>query len=436
VARRGEAADGHDHVGAAGAQGAVAALVSHPVDAPGLAQIQVKDTQLAFGRLARAVIDAGKPQLRVVAITGSSGKTSTKDLLAHVLGGWRPTVAAPESYNSEIGVPLTVCMATPDTRLLVVEMGARGAGHLSYLTTIAPPDIAIVLNVGHAHAGEFGSLDGVEAAKGELAAAVGPDGIVVLNLDDDRVARMRGRCRGGVVGVSTRAHPDAAVQAAGITIDAEGRARFTLSTHAAAWPRGAEPLGGDAAVHVQLRLRGAHHVDNALSATAAALTTGMPLPEVAAALASATPASRWRMEVTDRADGVRVVNDAYNANPDSVAAALRAVAAMTRGRRSWAVLGEMLELGPDSVRLHEQTGALATTLGIDRVLAVGAGAAPVAHGAITGAAASSHTKVDWAPDVEAAFGVLGRELEPGDIVLFKSSRDAGLRWLGDRIATG
>ncbi|PID54239.1 MAG: UDP-N-acetylmuramoyl-tripeptide--D-alanyl-D-alanine ligase [Micrococcales bacterium] len=438
VARTGESADGHDYVATAAAAGAVAALVQHPVNVPAgtpdLVQIQVPDTEVAFGQVARAVIDAAHPGLRVVAVTGSSGKTSTKDLLAHVFTGWAPTVAAPESYNSEIGVPLTVCQITGQTRVLVAEMGARGAGHLTYLTGICPPDVAVVLNVGHAHAGEFGGLDAVEQAKGELVEALSADGVAVLNLDDDRVARMRSRTVGRILGVSAgtqpaaaphRAgaphphapHPDADIIATGISLDDQGRASFTL-----AW------AGTGEAHPVRLRLRGAHHVGNALAAAAAAHALGMPTADIAGRLSTAEPASRWRMEVTERADGVRIVNDAYNANPDSMAAALHALAAMSAGRRSWAVLGTMLELGDQSAQLHAQVGKLAARLGIDRILAVGAGAIA------GGARSAGHTGTRQVADADAAFAVLGEQLASGDVVLFKSSRDSGLRWLGERVA--
>ena len=427
VARVGEHADGHGFLAAARHNGAVVALVQHEVDDP-LPQIVVDDTELAFGLLARDVIEAAGPQLTVIGVTGSSGKTSTKDLMAHLLAAHGPTVAAQESFNSEIGVPLTVCRITPDTVHLVVEMGARGTGHVAYLTTMAPPDIGVVLNVGHAHASEFGSLEAVKEAKGELVQALPAGGVAVLNADDHRVVDMA-RLAGGKpvvwTGTSTRERPPGAhVWAEGITLDGAGRPSFELVADLAAIP-GNHQSGQ---VRVTMGLVGEHHVGNALAAAAVALLVGMPLATLAARLADATPANRWRMEVAERADGVTVVNDAYNANPDSMAAALRALAAMTPGEGGtrWAVLGTMLELGAASDVLHAEVGALAAELGIDHVLVVGEGARAL-HEAAAG------TDTLWVPDSDAAEAVLRERLRTGDIVLFKSSRDSGLRWLGEKV---
>ena len=429
VARVGESADGHEFVPAAVAAGAVASVVSRELDRAGSAgswQVVVDDVEKALGLLARHVVDRRGDGLTVVAVTGSSGKTSTKDLLAGLLAEAGPTIAARESYNSEVGVPLTVLRVTDETRYLVVEMGARGPGHVRHLTTIAPPDVAVVLNVGHAHASEFGGLDAVEAAKGELVEALAEKGTAVLNADDDRVARMASRAAGDVVLVGTSA--GAEVRAEDVTLDDEGRAAFTLET-------------AQGSAQVRLQLHGEHHVGNALSAAAVGLRLGMRIDVVAAALSAAVPASRWRMEVVDRPDGVRVVNDAYNANPDSVRAALEALASMGRGgaRRTWAVLGEMLELGDGSTEQHDAVGRLAVRLNISRLVAVGPGARPVHTGACHEGSVSGKSGGEesaYVPDVEAAFALLSEELRAGDVVLFKSSRDSGLRWLGERVAAG
>jgi UDP-N-acetylmuramoyl-tripeptide--D-alanyl-D-alanine ligase len=403
VARVGEHADGHAFVPDAAARGAVAALTARLVD--GLPCVVVDDVQLAFGHLARGVVDAASG-LRIIGITGSSGKTSTKDLLASVLATAGETVAPVNSLNGEVGVPLTVCRITPSTKHLVVEMGARGIGHLRYLTQIAPPQIGIVLNVGSAHVGEFGSRENIARAKAELPQAVPADGLAILNADDPLVAAMAPGLAARVCLVGTS--PDAQVLAEDIVLDAAGRAAYTLVA-----PQGQ--------AQVSLRLVGPHHVANSLAVAAAALELGLPLDAVAAALSAALPASRWRMEVTRRADGVTVVNDAYNANPESMRAALDALAGMAAAGRRWAVVGEMLELGESSHAEHAAIGRYAAQLGIDRLVAVGAGARSV------GAA-------EWVRDTDAAFDLLRVELAPGDIVLFKSSRDSGLRWLGDRVA--
>ncbi len=426
VARPGEQADGHDFVGAAHAAGAVCALVQREVDVP-VAQVVVDDTETAFGLLARDVVEAAGHDLTVVAVTGSSGKTSTKDLLAHLLSGLGPTVAAQESYNSEIGVPLTVCRTEPGTRYLVVEMGARGGGHLQYLTTIAPPDISVVLNVGWAHAGEFGSVEAVQAAKSELVQALTADGTAVLNLDDHRVAAMREHADGAgarTVGTSRSAATDAQVRAEEVTTDDAGRASFVLASDLP------EAAGR---APVRLGLHGEHHVDNALSAAAVVLLLGGTVEQVADLLSTARPASRWRMEVTERPDGVTVVNDAYNANPDSMRAALKTLVQMRRPQgRTWAVLGGMLELGEESVRLHDELGRLAVRLDVSRLVAVGDGARAIHTGAVMEGSWGEESV--WVPDADAAFDLLHEQLRAGDTVLLKSSRDSGLRWLGERVA--
>ncbi|QFQ30428.2 UDP-N-acetylmuramoyl-tripeptide--D-alanyl-D-alanine ligase [Janibacter melonis] len=412
VARVGEHADGHAYVPQAAERGASAALTTRPVD--GLPCVVVEDTQAAFVALSRALIDR-LPQLHVVGITGSSGKTSTKDLLGAVLAADGETVAPQGSYNSEVGVPLTVCRVTERTRHLVVEMGARGAGHIAYLTTIAPPQVGVVLNVGHAHVGEFGSVDHVAVAKSELVAALPADGVAVLNADDHRVRAMAEVTSARVVLVGEA--QDAEVRATDVVLDEAGRPRFTVTA----------PFG---TAQVALPLVGRHHVGNALAVVAAAHACGLALDDVVVALAQARPASRWRMEVTERPDGVRVVNDAYNANPDSMEAALRALAAMScRGRRV-AVLGSMLELGEESPALHRGVGELAGALGVDLVLAVGDLARDIADGARDSGVAT----VETVADVDAAQTELHERLAPGDVVLLKSSRDAGLRWLGDRLS--
>ena len=419
IARVGEAMDGHAFVAAARAAGAVAAMTTRPVD--DLPCVVVDDIQRGLATLARAVVDR-HPDLTVIGITGSSGKTSTKDLLASVLSAAAPTVAPVGSLNSEVGVPLTVFRTAPDTRFLVVEMGARGVGHIEYLTTIAPPRIGIELNVGTAHVGEFGSREAIGVAKAELVAALPADGLAILNADDSVVRAMGDRTSARVQLVGTA--PAAEVRAEDIRLDSAGRPSFTLVT----------PQGG---AEVELALHGEHHVGNALAVVACALECGLDLDLIVRVLRTAVPASRWRMEVTERADGVTVVNDAYNANPDSMRAALKALVAMGRDadgapRRTWAVLGSMLELGPESTTEHDAVGRLAVRLNISRLVVVGETARPMASGAQH--EGSWGDEAVWVPDAAAAKALLDRELAPGDVVLFKSSRDAGLRWLGDEVA--
>lgn len=419
VALPGEVVDGHDYLAAAAANGAVAALVSREVTGAPLPCVQVPDTAHALAALAREVLARLRRvgDVVVVGITGSVGKTSTKDLLSVLLAPMGEVVAPVASFNNEIGLPLTVLRADDGTRALVLEMGADAPGNLTFLTSIAPPDIAVELIVGHAHLGGFGSIDGVATAKAELVQGLLPDGVAVLNADDERVAAMAPLASRVLwFGRADRAD----VRAREIEIGDDGHARVTLTA----------PDGGE--VRVRLGLAGEHHVGNALAAATVALHLGRPLPEIAEGLASTGPISPHRMQVTDTDAGIRVVDDAYNANPTSMRAGLRALAAMTAGgRRGVAVLGEMRDLGPDSGAEHERVGALAAELGIAEVVVVGEGARGV-HDAVVAAGGNAHL-VDDVPQAEA---VLRTVLRPGDVVLVKASNGAGLTRLGDALAAG
>ena len=398
-------ADGHDFAAAAVAGGAVAVLASRPVGAPALI---VTDVPGAMAALARAVA-AAVPGLTIAGITGSAGKTTTKDLAAQLVERLGPTVAPHESYNNEIGHPLTVLRITADTRYLVLELSARGPGHIAQLCAIAPPRLGAVLCVGHAHAGEFGGLAEVARAKGELPAALPADGVALLNADDPRVLAMAERTAARVVTFGRL--PGAAVRADGVTLGGDGRAAFTLVT-----PAGAAP--------VRLRLLGAHNVVNALAAAAIAGELGLPVAAVAEGLSAATARSKWRMEVTERADGVTVINDAYNANPEGMAAALATLATVARGRRAFAVLGPMNELGEESRQRHEEAGGLAARAGVAGLIVVGEDAAPM----LTGAKAERSWRGELisVPDADGAVAALGNLVGPGDVVLVKASRTIGL----------
>ncbi|MDT4912272.1 MAG: UDP-N-acetylmuramoyl-tripeptide--D-alanyl-D-alanine ligase, partial [Pseudonocardiales bacterium] len=342
------------------------------------------------------------------------GKTSTKDLLAQLLARLGPTVAPPGSFNNELGHPYTVLRATRETRYLVLETSARGIGHIRYLTEIAPPRIGVVLNVGSAHLGEFGSREAIAQAKGELVEALPPDGVAILNTDDQLVAAMAARTGARVVTVGEGASAD--IRAEDVALDELGRPSFVLVTP-------------DVRADVRLRLVGAHHVGNALAAAAVALECGLPVPAIAEALGAAAATSRWRMEISERPDGLLIINDAYNANPESMRAALKALASVARvrraaGGRSFAVLGEMAELGPDGPAEHDALGRLAVRLDISRVVAVGQQARPIQHGAAL--EGSWNGEASWVPDVDAALALLRRELRGGDVVLVKASRAASL----------
>lgn len=406
VALPGENVDGHDYAQKATESGAVASIVAREVDAPA---IVVDDQLKALADLARGVL-ARLTDITVIGVTGSSGKTSTKDLLAQLLVRLGETVAPPESFNNEIGHPYTVLRATETTRYLVLEKSARKIGHIAELTRIAPPRIGVELNVGVAHVGEFGSVDAIATAKGELVEALPPadqGGVAVLNADDPRVRAMADRTKAKVV-LTGRAE-DADVRAEKVQLDDIGRPGFDIHV-------------GGLMAPVQMALYGEHHVGNALAAAAVALELGMPLAAAAAGLSEASIVSKRRMEVSTRPDGVTVIDDTFNANPDSVRVALRNQAAIAGDRRRWVVLGEMAELGETAVTEHEAIGAYAVELGVTRIVATG----PRASGIATGAqnVASGDTEVVEVADTAEAAALLAARLEPGDVVLVKGSKVA------------
>jgi UDP-N-acetylmuramoyl-tripeptide--D-alanyl-D-alanine ligase len=419
----GERSDGHDFAAAAVAAGAVAVLATNPVPVP---SVLVADVPAALAALARSVVDA-LPEAQIAGLTGSSGKTSTKDLAAQLVERLGPTIAPAGSFNNEFGHPLTVLRADASTRYLVLELSARGLGHIAYLCRVAPPRYGVVLNVGHAHAGEFGGLDQVARAKGELPEALPADGVAILNADDPRVLAMADRTAARVVTFSCAPEPvrgaavrAADIRAADIRLDDLGRPGFTLLT-----PEGSAP--------VTLRLHGAHNVPNALAAAALARELGLDLDGIADGLRAATARSRWRMEVHQRGDGVTVINDAYNANPESVRAALDALAHLTHGGgRGFAVLGHMAELGGTSRASHEDVGEYAARLGgpgqastaLVGLIAVGEEAAPLLDGARRVPAWTGEALA--VPDGATALEELANRLKPADVVLVKASRAAHL----------
>ena len=408
VALAGERSDGHDHAAAAVAAGAVAALVARPVD--GVPCLVVPDPLVALQALARGAY-ARPPEPLTVGVTGSSGKTSTKDLLAQVLAGFGPTLAPQGSFNNELGLPLTALRRTAETRFAALEYSARGVGHIAFLCGLVAPHVAVVLNVGTAHLGEFGGRPQIARAKGELVEAART--AAVLNADDHLVLGMRDRTDRPVTTFGTGA--DADVRAADVELDDAGRASFLLET-----------ASGSAEVHLQVH--GEHQVSNALATAAAVLAGGVSpsVARVAELLSGATAQSRWRMEVVERADGVTVVNDAYNANPESMRAALKTLAVMSRGktRRTVAVLGHMAELGDDTRAAHMDLGRFAVRLDLGQLVVVGPQAGGIHAGAVLeGSWGDESVHV---PDVEAAVELLRRELAPGDVVLVKASRSAGL----------
>jgi len=453
LALPGARADGHDHAASAVAAGAVAVLAARPVGVAaivvppaaqrggGLAGVLEYDADgsgaavlAALAKLAAAVaaeLVAGG--LTIVGITGSSGKTSTKDLLAAVLEPLGEVVAPPGSFNNELGHPWTVLRATASTDYLILELSARHPGNIAELAAIAPPAIGVVLNVGTAHLGEFGSREAIAQTKSELPQAVPRSGVVVLNVDDPAVSAMAEVTAARVVRVSRHSQTDAGpadVWAGPIALDELARPQFTL--HSA-----------NSDVDVRLAVHGDHQVGNALCAAAVALECGATTEQVASALAGAGPVSQHRMRVSTRADGVTVIDDAYNANPDSMQAGLQALAWIARSggepgpRRSWAVLGEMAELGDDAISEHDRIGRLAVRLDVSRLVVVGMGRSMSAmhHGAVMEGARGSEGEREAAivADADAALALLRAELRSGDVVLVKASNAAGLGALADSL---
>jgi UDP-N-acetylmuramoyl-tripeptide--D-alanyl-D-alanine ligase len=411
--------DGHDFVADAFGRGASAALVERTDglgDLPaGAVLVVVADSAAglsALGRLARDRLD----DVPVVGITGSSGKTSTKDLTAAALGSRRRVCASPGSFNNELGVPLTLLSADPDTEALVVEMGARGLGHIAELVTVARPTVGVITNIGMAHAEFFGCRAEVARAKGELVEGLPAGGTAVLCADDDMTPALSSRTRASVL--TAGLGPTADVRVSGLTLDAELRPSFRLMTP---W--------GDVDV-AALPVRGAHQATNAALAVAVAGALGVGPEAAAAGLAEATGAP-WRMELRRTAGGVLVLNDAYNANPASMAAALDALAALDGGGRRFAVLGHMAELGACSDDEHRRLGRLAAGCGLAAVVAVGPEAAPLAEGARDGGA-----DVVVVDTPEAAVSALAGRLRPGDAVLVKASRVAGLERVAAALVGG
>ena len=422
VAIRGERVDGHDYAAEAIAAGAVAILSARELrDHAGepLPCIVVDDPVLALGRLA-AWVRRDRLTCAVVAITGSSGKTSTKDLVASVLSCLGETVSPAGSLNTEVGLPLTILSADERTRFLVLEMGMRGEGHISYLVDVARPDVGLVVNVGSAHLGMLGSREAIARAKSELVSGLAPGATAVLNGDDPLVRDMANLTAASVLTFGESATSD--VRATDIRLDDMARPAFTLTD--------SQTL---AAQSIRLQFSGEHYVSNALAAAAVAISLGATLEQVSDGLRAAVPVSKWRMEVHVAPGGYTVINDAYNANPESMRAALKTLAAMAAGRRTWAVLGEMRELGESTVEEHDAIGRLAVRLDISRLLCVGDGTRVMHLGASNEGSwgeESAHV-----PDVDAAIEHLLARVRPDDVVLVKASRSVGLERVADALLT-
>ena len=421
-ALRGERHDAHDFLLQALERGAAALVVSRPVEkAMGKARrlevpvLRVRDTLKALGKLAarqREMLTA-----EVVAITGSTGKTITKDFAASVLSRKGSVVFPRESYNNEVGVPLTILEAAPGTCFLVLEMGSRGMGHIRDMCAIARPVVGVVTNVGFAHLRYFRTRDRLAEAKGELVRALPPQGTAVINAGDEYAAYLRRQaaCRTVTFGYGREAE----VRAENIYVDAGGRARFILR------------LKGGEKGEVQVTLPGRHNVENALAAAALGEIMGVKMEGIIAGIEEAK-VTGWRMEMITKPDEITIINDAYNANPVSMRSALMALGDIARGKRAIAVLGDMAELGPVSERAHQEVGRIAVDYGTDILITVGRKARKIAQAAREkGLPRGSVYAVER---VDRAAEILRAILEPGDVVLIKGSRFLGLEKLVEMVA--
>ena len=415
VALSGEQTDGHRYLGDAVKRGASAVLVREDVEIPPrTTAVRVGDTVAGLQRLAAGA--RTRMTAKLVAITGSSGKTITKELTAAVSRARFATVASAASFNNEIGVPLTILSAGADTEVVIAEVGSRGVGHIAALMPVLRPDVSVVVNVGPAHIGLFGSLENVAIAKGELVEGLASDGVAVLNADDAAVAAMAARTRGRTVTFGTGAAAD--VRAEDVALAGDGTASFTLVTDGAR-------------ATVSLRIPGEHLVADALAAAAVGRVLGVSPKEAASALSTAD-GPEWRMQVVDAPEGWRVLNDAYNANPASTAAALKTLVTIGRGRRTWAVLGTMAELGEFSTAEHDRIGRLVVRLGVSRLIVIGEDARPLYEAArLEGMTLEEASLV---PDTDRALAMLRASLARDDVVLVKASRAAGLERVALAIA--
>ena len=401
----GDKVDGHDFAAKAHAQGALATIATRPIDSPA---IYVDNGIEALTRLAKHVAAASKAI--IVGVTGSNGKTSTKDLIGQLCADLGPTVATEGNFNNELGHPYTVCRVEPATEYLVLELAARGLGHITQLCEIAPPSIGVVLNVGISHLDGFGSIETTARAKSELPRFLGEGDSVLLNADDPRVAQME-----AVSGATAwRFGIDNPAEIAATDLDPrDGRYAFTLVT-------------GEGRARVELRLWGLHHVYNALAAAGVGRLLGASPEQIAASLSHAGRLSERRMDVFTRDDGTTVIDDSYNANPASMGAAVRTLGQLPTEGRRFAVLGLMADLEEQSETCHRRLGEQAAEAGIDEIIAVGEGTRPIVEGA-AGSDRDNHSGADGVttthvPDQAAAIELLRHRLRPGDAVLVKGSR--------------
>ena len=400
IAIKGERVDGHDFAQSAFERGAVLAFAERSIPTR---HILVKNSTAALGRLAKEV-RARLNQMQVIAITGSQGKTTTKELLTAILSSHAPTVAPQGNFNNELGLPLSLLRCNESTQYAIVEMGARHIGDISSLCEIAQPNIGVVLRVGAAHLGEFGGIEKVAQAKSELISSLSHEAVAILGLYDSFTPAMAGLHDGKVLTFGDASGAD--IRAADVELR-EGRPHFDLVT----------PAGR---ISIALRLIGAHQISNALAAAAVAHALGISIDDIASALSMAESHAKWRMELHELED-LLIINDSYNASPDSMDAALRTLSllAQERGGESWAFLGKMHELGESSAAEHQKIGTLALELGVDHLVCVGT---PEFAESIP---ANSSMSVHLCADQNQALTLAG-EMNRGDIALFKASRSEKL----------
>ena len=417
VAKPGEVTDGHEFVSTAVANGAVAVIVEHEVSTT-VPQLVVKDSVLALGLLAKHVVSKVKTlgNLKVIGVTGSNGKTTTKNMLREVLSTAGKTIAPEESFNNEVGAPYSMLKIDEQTKFLVVELGAGGPGTIKYLAEMCEPDLGIELKVGLAHAGEFGGIETTENIKAELVEQLSSTGIALLNYDDERVMNMAARTKANVITFGLDSQSD--YSASDVSISLSGT-RFVYTTP------------DKEKTEVNLQILGEHHVYNALAALATGEILGVDRKEAIEAIESMKLAEKWRMELSVSKSGVTVINDAYNASPDSMRAALQTLAQLGRisGKKTVAVMGEMAELGQFSAHEHDAIGRIAVRLNLGQVVVVGQGAKLIHMGASQEGSWDGESQ--YFDEISDALAYLREMLTGDEIVLVKSSKSANLRFLGD-----
>lgn len=420
----GERVDGHEYVSQAVNSGASALLTSKQVEG---SQVIVPASPDAIDPVIHAIAKISSHVrslmrgVEVIGITGSSGKTSTKDMIGQVLSHAATTHAPAGSQNNELGLPLTLLSAPRDVKYLVAEMGMRGLGHITYLCELAQPTIGVITNVGRAHIGEVGSIEGIAKAKSELVRAIQPSGVVILNADDERVMAMREITEATVFTYGFASTAD--VKAENLQLSAYGSYNFDLVYRGERIP-------------ASIPMLGEHNVLNALAAAAVGISIGMEVTDIARALTTLKQMSKWRMEVHQIPGNVTVINDAYNANPESMTAALETLTAIPASGKTFSILGKMHELGNDSDAIHAQIAKLASDIGVTQVVAVGDEAKAYGlpnHETDAKTSEGNSQKSVWLPDFDSACDYIVNEVNSGDILLFKASRAEQFEVLADRI---